>query len=80
MTSKLKSIFSKGSKSTPDSDPKPRYSKLESSSNSLYSVQTTQTTNVSEEKRNAWEAKRIKAAEDYLYKNGYGMIFPPIRV
>lgn len=77
MTSKLKTIFSKGSKTKPDSDPKPSYTKLQDSSDSTVSVQSS---NAEEARRKAWDAKRAKEAEDYLWKNGFGVSFPPFRI
>ncbi|KUI63599.1 hypothetical protein VM1G_10282 [Cytospora mali] len=68
MTSMFKSIFSKSSKSRPDSDPMPSYAALKSSSNSMYSVQSV---DPAEEKRKAWEAKRAKEAEEYLFNHGF---------
>ncbi|ROW00931.1 hypothetical protein VSDG_02878 [Cytospora chrysosperma] len=68
MTSKLKTIFSKGSKTKPDSDPKPSYTKLQDSSDSTISVQSS---NAEEARRKAWDDKRAKEAEDYLWKTGF---------
>lgn len=71
MPSKLRTIFSKSSKSSktkPNSDPKPSYTKLQDSSDSIYSVGADDS---AEAKRKAWEAKRAKEAEDYLWKNGF---------
>lgn len=68
MVSKLKRIFSKGSKPKPESEPSPGYTKLQDCSDSVYSVQPG---DAAEERRKAWEAKRAKEAEDYLIKYGY---------
>ncbi|ROV93169.1 hypothetical protein VMCG_08742 [Cytospora schulzeri] len=77
MNSKFKSIFSNSSKTKTDSDPKPSYTKLQSSSDSIYSAQSI---DVAEAKREAWKAKRAKDAEDYLWKHGFGITFPPTRI
>ncbi|KUI54613.1 hypothetical protein VP1G_10674 [Cytospora mali] len=76
MTSMIKSIFSKSSKSRPDSDPMPSYATLKSSSDSTYSVQSV---DLAEEKKKVWEAKRAKEAEEYLFNHGFGQTFPPPR-
>lgn len=76
MTSKLKTIFSKGSKTKPDSDPKPSYTKLQDSSDSTISVQSS---NAEEARRKAWDDKRAKEAEDYLWKTGFVSHLPSFR-
>lgn len=70
MTSKLKTIFSKGSKAKPEPkpEPKPDYTPLQDDSDSIFS---TQPVDEAEQKKRAWEAKRAKEAEEYLYRHGY---------
>lgn len=82
MVSKLKNIFSKGSKAKakakpePDPDPKPSYTKLQDSSDSICSAKST---DAAEAKRKAWEAKMEKEAEDWLWNQGFVSRLPSFK-
>lgn len=71
MALKFKTIFSKGSKQAkprPESDPKPNHTKPQDVSDSTCSIQLIDDV---EAKRKAWEAKKEKEAEDWLWKQGF---------
>lgn len=80
MTSKFKAIFSRGStKARPDPDLKSSHTK-ELEDDRSGSIRSSQTDDTAEEKRRAWEARKEKEAEEWLWKQGFVRICLPYPV